>query len=226
LMTRFIKPGLGPRVQQPGLRVCRPFETGPSLPPPSRLVPLEPRPMAIRSYGKGPSPGTEPVRTYASSPEERSNSSEIGLLRGKIQKADEGRSNTEDEILLLERRVESQITHGCVPEDHVENNDELREIRKKISDQAVLEDEILEMSQEVWGSEFYARREQEWNRWRRGANVRLTQVREANWTSQSQVPTRLHREEFRPRAHTVGAHLLEKVKMPVFNGKVEDWADF
>jgi hypothetical protein len=102
LMTRFIKPGLGPRVQQPGLRVRRPFETGPSLPPPSRLVPLEPRPMAIRSYGKGPSPGTEPVRTYTSSPEERSNSLEIGLLRNKIQKADEGRSNTEDEILLLE----------------------------------------------------------------------------------------------------------------------------
>jgi hypothetical protein len=85
------------------------------------------------------------------------------LLRSKIRKADEGRSDIENDLLLLERRVGDQLLHGSGVEDRAENIDELGKARRGIANLADLEAQVCELSQTAWGPDFYARRRPGWS---------------------------------------------------------------
>jgi hypothetical protein len=77
----------------------------------------------------------------------------------------------------------------------------------------------------------YVIREQERSDWQRATNQRATnrlalQVQESIWACQAKRRKEPDQDAGHPRAHSAGAHLLERVKIPSFNGEVEDWAEF
>jgi hypothetical protein len=147
-----------------------------------------------------------------------------GHLRSMIRKAGERRTDLANELSIIERRMESRSDERDRDEvDDVEN--EVKSLRKELNDLSDLEHQVVELSLTVCGQSFSDRRAKDWWGFRGEAMKRIQAVKEENWKS---LNTILKRRKERPRSTSFsgGAHLLEKVRLPTFSGKIEDWADF
>ena len=91
-------------------------------------------------------------------------------------------------------------------------------------------DQLEEMEAETWtltlrlqGPQHRAKRASLWQKWYRGMQTALTQVQNESWTRQKN--SRPSPAQPMPVHKRTGGH-VEKVRLPVFNGQIEEYASF